>query len=194
VSELRSVCVFAGSRSGARPEYVEAARALGDVLGSRGVRVVFGGGSIGLMGECADAALASGGEVVGVIPAELVRREVAHQGVTKMHVVETMHERKALMEELSGGVIALPGGLGTFDELFEILTWGQLGIHEKPCGLVNVCGYFDALLTLVDRAVEEGFVAADHREMLIAAPDAATLLERMNAYRPPAVERWSPRR
>lgn len=188
----KSICVFAGSRPGARPAYAEAARALGTALGTQGIRVVFGGGSVGLMGECADAALAAGGEVVGVIPHELVRREVAHQGLTAMHAVDTMHERKALMEDLSDAVIALPGGLGTFDELFEILTWGQLGIHAKACGLLNVDGYFDALNALVDHAVAEGFVAGTHRGLLMseATPDA--LLDRMAGYEHPPVERWSP--
>lgn len=174
---MRRVCVFAGSSLGARPVYVEAARELGRLLAERGLGVVYGGGSVGLMGALADAALGAGGEVIGVLPRGLFRREVAHVGLTAMHEVGSMHERKALMARLADGFIALPGGLGTFDELFEIVTWAQIGLHSKPIGLVDIDGYFEPVLALVNHAVREGFVPAGNSDLLLHAPTPAHLLE-----------------
>jgi len=187
---MQSVCVFAGSKTGGRPAYRNAARELGRAAAARGHTLVYGGGSVGLMGVIADAVLEEGGRIIGVIPEELQRREVAHAGLTELKVVRTMHERKALMASLSDAVIALPGGLGTLDELFEMLTWAQLGIHTKPCGLLNVAGYFDALLAYMDHTVSEGFIAAEHRSLLLVDDDAGRLLERMAEYRTPPVEPW----
>ena len=187
---MQSVCVFAGSKTGASPAYRDAACELGRAVAARGYTLVYGGGSIGLMGVIADAVLADGGRIIGVIPDELARREVAHAGLTELKVVRTMHERKALMASLSDAVIALPGGLGTLDELFEMLTWAQLGIHTKPCGLLNVAGYFDALLTYLDHTVTEGFIAAGHRSLLLVDDDAGRLLERMADYRMPPAQPW----
>ncbi len=174
---LARIAVFCGSSSGTRPEYVEAAHGLGAALARRKIGLVYGGGSIGLMGELADAALASGGEVIGVIPQAMLDRELAHKGLTELRVVKSMHERKALMEELSGGFIAMPGGFGTFDELFEIVTWLQLGLHRKPVGLLDAAGYFDPLLEMVRKAVHEGFVRDAHARALHTSSDPEALLE-----------------
>ena len=163
---------------------------LGRWLAQEKLSLVYGGGRVGLMGSIADAVLEEGGEVIGVIPESLVRREVAHTGLTDLRVVQTMHERKALMAELSDAFIALPGGFGTLDEFCEILTWAQLGLHKKPCGLLNVEGYFDPLLALFDRAVDDGFLHSKHRSMLITADDPERLLEEMVKYRAPEVEKW----
>jgi uncharacterized protein (TIGR00730 family) len=173
---VRRICVFCGASPGDEPLFAEAAARLGRELASRSIGVVTGGGRVGLMGAVADAALAAGGEVIGVIPRALVEREIAHHGLTRLHVVETLHERKALMHELSDAFIALPGGFGTLDELAEAVTWAQLGIHGKPIGLLNVAGYFDALLTFVGTAVEHGFVTVPHRELVIARGDVDGLL------------------
>jgi hypothetical protein len=163
------------------------------VLAERKLALVYGGGRVGLMGSIADAVLEQGGEVIGVIPESLVRREVAHTGLSDLRVVQTMHERKALMAELADAFIALPGGFGTLDEFCEILTWAQLGLHGKPCGLLNVEGYFDPLLALFDRAVEDGFLHPKHRSMLITANDPEMLFEEMSRYRAPQVEKGLPR-
>lgn len=187
---IERVCVFCGSNPGARPVYAEAARALGRTLAERGMGLVYGGARVGLMGAVADTVLAAGGEAIGVIPHALVAREVAHTGLTELHVVNSMHERKALMADLAGAFIALPGGYGTLDELCEILTWSQLGLHPKPVGLLNVEGYFDPLLALFDRAVEEGFLPAPHRGLALADTDAARLLDRFAAYDPPSTGKW----
>ena len=152
--------------------------------------LVYGGARVGLMGVLADAALKAGGEVIGVIPRALVAREVAHAGLTELHVVESMHERKALMADLSDGFIALPGGWGTLDELFEILTWAQLGLHQKPCGLLNVQGYFDPLLSFVDHSIDEGFVRPEYRRLFAVADAAAPLLDLLSRQTPPTVEKW----
>lgn len=184
------ICVFCGSNSGSRAAYTKAAEELGCLLARRKLALVFGGGRVGLMGSIADAVLKEGGEVIGVIPESLVRREVAHTGLSDLRVVQTMHERKALMAELADGFIALPGGFGTLDEFCEILTWAQLGLHGKPCGLLNVEGYFDPLLALFDRAAEDRFLHPKHRSMLIIADDPEMLLERMSGYRAPEVEKW----
>jgi len=184
------ICVFAGSSTGARPEYLDAARELGSTLVSRGIGVVYGGAKVGLMGALADAALAGGGHVTGVIPSALVAKEIAHQGLSDLRIVSSMHERKATMAELSDGFIALPGGVGTLEELFEVITWGQLGLHRKPCGLLNVCRYYDPLLAFLDHSVAEGFVRQAHAAMLQASPSIDELLDRMAAYEPPTVPKW----
>jgi len=172
---LHSVCVFCGSSSGNRPQYAEMAAQFGRLLGQRRIRLVYGGGNVGLMGVLADAALAAGGEVIGVIPQMLVDRELAHRG-TDLRIVTSMHQRKALMAELSGAFVALPGGLGTYEELYEVLTWAQLSIHHKPVGCLNVLGYFDPLARLLDHAVTEGFLLAEQRRLFISTGDAEELL------------------
>ena len=177
----RSICVYCGSRTGARPAYVAAARALGDAIARRGLRLVYGGGRVGMMGVLADAVLANGGEVVGVIPERLMATEVAHRGTTELLVTRTMHERKALMAQRSDAFVALPGGLGTCEELFETWTWRQLGYHEKRLGLLEVDGYFAGLLQWLQHAVDEDFVASPHRDMLVVAADPDELLDRLLA-------------
>ncbi len=188
MSTLKRICVFCGSSVGSRPQYAAAARELGRMLAERGLGVVFGGGKVGLMGVLADAALAAGGETIGVIPEALVAREIGHNGLTKLHVVRSMHQRKTLMADLADAFIALPGGYGTFEEFFESVTWTQLGIHTKPCGLLNVDGYYDALLALLDRAVADGFIQEKNRRLVIDAPDVPTLVQRLEAFRPAAAE------
>jgi uncharacterized protein (TIGR00730 family) len=183
--DIRSLCVFCGSSVGNRPEYAAAAAEVGRLLGQRGIRLVYGAGNVGLMGILADAALVAGGEVIGVIPQMLVDRELAHRGITELRIVGTMHERKALMAELSDAFLALPGGLGTFEELCEALTWSQLGIHAKPCGALNVGGYFDHLSQLLDHAKQEGYVPAANRDLLIVHDHAAELLDRLVQGLPP---------
>ena len=187
---MQHVCVYCGSNRGARPEYAAAATRLGRLLGERGIGLVYGGGNVGLMGVLADAALAAGAAVIGVIPQALVDREVAHQGLTEQRVVGSMHERKALMAELADAFIALPGGLGTLDELFEIWTWSQLGFHGKPCGLLDVAGYFQPLVAFLDRAVAEGFVRRQHRDTLHVEADPERLLALLGAYQAPLVGKW----
>lgn len=175
------VCVFCGSRSGERSIYADTAAALGTLLARRGFGLVYGGGNIGLMGIIADAALAAGGEVIGVIPQHLLEREVAHTGLTQLHVVDSMHTRKALMADIADVFVAAPGGFGTLDELCEILTWAQLGLHGKPCGLLNVAGYFDPLLAMFDQATREGFLSAQHRQLIISEHDTQYLIDRLVA-------------
>ena len=187
---MRRVCVFAGSSDGANTEYHQAARQLGHALVERRIGVVYGGACVGLMGVIADAALAAGGDVIGVIPSALVAKEIAHRGLTELRVVASMHERKALMADLSDGFIALPGGWGTLDELFEVLTWGQLGLHHKPCGLLNVHGYFDRLLSFLDHTVEQGFVKREYRSMIAVADSPGALLDMLASYRPPRLDKW----
>ncbi len=187
---MTRICVFTGSKVGSGAEYAAAAREMGALLAARGHPVVYGGAQVGLMGVLADAVLAGGGEIVGVIPGHLTASEIAHPALTELRVVDSMHERKMLMSELSDGVVALPGGFGTLDELFEALTWAQLGLHRKPCGLLNVAGYFDALLAFLDHAVERGFLAPQHRGLVLAEADGAALLDRMRAWAPPVVETW----
>jgi uncharacterized protein (TIGR00730 family) len=189
--KLKRICVFCGSSVGARPAYREAAQRLGELLAERGIGVVFGGGGIGLMGAVADAALAKGGEVIGVIPESLVRREIGHRGVTKLHVVETMHQRKALMADLSDAFIALPGGYGTLEEFCEAITWSQLGIQRKPCGLLNIEGYWDGLLAFLDHAVDEQFVRPENSELVLVARSPESMLGRLLEWTPPAhIEKW----
>lgn len=187
---MQALCVYCGSNPGFRDVYIEAAEALGRLLARRGIGVVYGGAGKGLMGRLADAALAAGGEVQGVIPHALMRKEIAHPGLTQLHVVSTMHERKALMAQLSDGFVALPGGFGTLEEIIEIVTWAQLRFHEKPCGLLNVEGYFDHLVAYLAHAEQEGFLKPEHRRMLLVAREPDELLERFGRYLAPTVEKW----
>lgn len=187
---MNRISVFCGARSGSSPIYEAAARRTGELLAHERIGVVYGGGQVGLMGALADAALAAGGEVIGVIPEALVARELAHQGLTELRVVASMHERKALMAELSDGFMALPGGYGTSEEFCEVLTWAQLGLHRKPCGLLNVQGYYNPLLALFDHAVAEEFVSPAHRALVLQEEDPERLLARMRDYRPPVVDQW----
>src|SRR5438270_8789534 len=181
---MKRLCVFCGSSSGRPSLYGEAARELGRALAARGLGLVYGAGHVGLMGVIADAALAAGAPVIGVIPRAMVEKELAHAGLTGLHIVDTMHQRKALMAELSDAFAALPGVLGTADELFEILTWAQLGLHSKPIGILNVGGYFDPLLMWLDRAVKEGFLKATHRRLLREASGPEALLDMLQSYQP----------
>jgi uncharacterized protein (TIGR00730 family) len=186
---MTRLCVFCGSAPGGGPVFREAARALATELLGRRITLVYGGGSTGLMGVLADAVLAGGGEVIGVIPRGLVRPELAHTGLSRLHVVESMHERKALMASLAEGFVALPGGLGTLEETLEALTWAQLGIHRKPVGLVNVAGYWDDLLRLLGHAVREGFVRPEYAGLLVAEPTPSRLLDQLAAWSPPVAPR-----
>ena len=189
---LRRVCVFCGSNFGVEPAYREVAEALGTLLAARGIGLVYGGGNVGLMGAIAEAALAGGGEVIGVIPRSLLEREVAHLGLSELLVVETMHERKHLLYDMADAVVAMPGGMGTLDELFEALTWNQLDIHFKPAGLLNVGGYWDPLVALLDQMVEQRFVRDAHRRLLRQATSGEELLEKLERAhadeRPPWVK------
>jgi uncharacterized protein (TIGR00730 family) len=189
---MKSICVFCGSSDTIHADYLNAARQLGRTLAERGIRLIYGGGKTGLMGAAADGVLEAGGEVIGIIIPTMNTVALAHIGLTQMDVVEGMHARKARMHELADGYIALPGGLGTFDELFETLTWGQTGAHEKPVGLLNVKNYYAPLLAAIDHAVQEGFVFEEHRDALFCESDADTLLDKMERYEHPraAVKRW----
>ncbi len=186
---MRRMCVFCGSSPGARPEYLQAAREFGHALTRRGIGLVYGGARVGLMGEIARAVMADGGEVIGVIPRDLVERRVAFTDLADLRVVESMHERKALMVELSDAFVALPGGLGTIEELFEILTWAQLGIHQKPSGLLNVCHYFNGLMTFMDDVMNQQFMEPEHRSMILVDEDPEALLDKFAVYRPPQVDK-----
>jgi uncharacterized protein (TIGR00730 family) len=187
---MRSVCVFCGSSAGRSGVYAKAARAVGRAVAVDGLRLIYGGAMVGLMGELADAALAAGGEVVGVIPVALVEREIAHAGLTEIHHVKSMHERKAMMADLADAFLALPGGVGTLEELFEIWTWAQLGHHRKPVGLLNVEGYFDPLLAFLDQQCREGFMRREHRDMLVVDDDPQRVLARFEVYEAPSVVKW----
>jgi hypothetical protein len=182
---VKRVCVFCGSSPGRQAAYADTARGLGVELVRRGLGLVYGGGSVGLMGVVADAVLAAGGEAIGVLPRGLARKEFAHSGLTELHLVGSMHERKALMASLSDGFVALPGGLGTLEEVFEVLTWSQLGIHRKPIGLVDVQGYWSGLLTLLRHAVEEGFIRPEYAGLLLVDSTPTALLDRFLSWRPP---------
>jgi len=189
--ELGRVCVFCGSSAGARPAYLAQAESVGRLLASEGIGLVYGGGRVGLMGAVANAALGANGAVIGVIPEALVAAEVAHGGLADLRVVHSMHERKKVMADLADAFVALPGGFGTFDELFEIVTWAQLGFHAKPIGLLNVDGYFNPLLELVHHAVAEGFISTHHARLLYVEEDPVALLARLRAHRPgPRVRKW----
>ena len=187
---MKRICVFCGSSPGADPAYAEAAADLGRLLAGRGLTLVYGGGHVGLMGVLADAALAAGGRVTGVIPEALAAKELAHGGLTDLVVVGSMHERKALMSELSDAFIALPGGIGTLEEWFEVWTWSQLGFQPKPCGMLNVAGYYDHLLAFLDHMTEERFLSPPHRSMAIVEDRADRLLDRLASYQPPRAEKW----
>lgn len=187
---LRAVCVYCGSSPGARPEYAAAARDLGRLLAGEGIGLVYGGGNVGLMGIVADAALAAGGEVVGVIPRHLANLELAHRGVTVLHEVATMHERKARMADLSDGFIALPGGIGTLEEIFEVCTWTQLGLHPKPCGFLNVAGFYNPVVNLLETMVTERFLRPEHREAILVSSSAIDLLERLRTFEPTTQGKW----
>ena len=187
---IRRICVFCGSSVGSDPAYVEAARTLGQLFAREGIALVYGGGSVGLMGELADAVLAAGGEAIGVIPHALWAREVGHRGLTDLRIVDTMHERKAMMADLSDAFIALPGGLGTLEEIFEVWTWAQLGLHEKPLGFLDVNGFYAPLMEFLDRAVRARFVKEAHRAVAMVARDPEALLRRFENWEPPKVEKW----
>ncbi|HQR29609.1 MAG TPA: TIGR00730 family Rossman fold protein [Anaeromyxobacteraceae bacterium] len=187
---MKDVCVFCGSSNGQRPAYARAARRFGSALAAHGLGLVYGGGHIGLMGVVADAALAGGSRVVGVIPRSLARREIAHHGLTRLEVVPSMHARKARMAALSDAFVALPGGIGTFEELFEILTWGYLGIHAKPIGLLDVSGYYRPLVRLLDHAVEEGFLRPAHRKLVVVDRNPERLIARLGRHHVPPATRW----
>lgn len=188
---MRRVCVFSGSNAGSQRAYGTAAWELGDELVARGFGLVYGGGGVGLMKTVADTVLAAGGEAIGVIPRHLVDREVAHSGLTELHVVDSMHERKARMSDLADGFVALPGGYGTLEEFAEVLTWSQLGLQVKPCGLLDVAGFFQPLLRFVEHAVAEGFVVPEHRKLILLRQSPRELLPAMDKWEPPSVEKWA---
>jgi len=187
---MKKICVYCGSSPGRNPAYQAAARELGKALVARGLGLVYGGASVGVMGSVADAVLEAGGEAIGVIPEALAVKEVAHPSLTEQHVVGSMHERKALMADLSDGFVALPGGWGTFEEIFEMLTWAQLGFHAKPCGLLNVAGYYDHLHAFLDKAITEQFVKSEYGPMVIVESEPTALLDRYAAYQAPQVRKW----
>jgi uncharacterized protein (TIGR00730 family) len=191
LAAIRRICVFCGSRPGKRASYLEGARGLGDAIARRGLELVYGGASVGLMGALADAALAQGGKVIGVIPQRIADKEIAHRGLTELRVVDSMHTRKATMEQLSDGFIAMPGGFGTFEEVFEIITWMQLGIHQKPVGLLDVDGYYAPLRELIRHGVEEGFIPETHASAIHADPSPDALVEKLlSSAPPPAQPKW----
>jgi len=187
---MKRICVFCGSSPGSRPEYRAAAEELGAELARRNVGLVYGGTSVGLMGVLAEAVLKAGGEAVGVIPERLMKREVGHKGLTKLHVVRSMHERKALMADLSDAFVAMPGGYGTLEEFCEVVTWSQLGLHAKPCGVLNVLGYYTPLLAMFDHAVQERFLKVENRRLVLARESASELLQALEEWRPVRVEKW----
>jgi uncharacterized protein (TIGR00730 family) len=187
---MERLCVFSGSSPGAHPGYVQAADELGRELAAAGVGLVYGGASVGLMGAIADAVLDAGGEAIGVIPQALVDREIAHRGLSELRIVSSMHERKALMAALADGFVALPGGMGTLEELFEVFTWTQLGLQSKPLGLFDVRGYFERLVAFLDHVVAERFMTAEHRRLLVVEGDAGALLEALRRWRPPVRPKW----
>ncbi|NML64687.1 TIGR00730 family Rossman fold protein [Hymenobacter sp. RP-2-7] len=187
---MKSVAIYCGSSGGNQPLYAQQAQAMGQELARRGLTLVYGGGRVGLMGAVADAALGAGGRVVGVIPKFLADKELAHTGCTELHVVDTMHQRKLLMADLAEGFVAMPGGFGTLEELFEVLTWGQLGLHGKPVGLLNVAGFYDPLLALLDHMVGQALLRDENRQQLLQSASVPALLDAMAAYRPARLEKW----
>jgi hypothetical protein len=187
---MRRICVFCGSSPGSRPEYGDAAEEMGSELARRNIGLVYGGGNVGLMGTIADAVLKAGGEAQGVIPEHLMAREIGHRGLTKLHVVRSMHERKALMADLCDAFIALPGGFGTLEEFCEVVTWTQLGLHAKPCGILNILGYYSPLLAMFDHAVEERFLKPENRALVMARESPADLLQALEDWSPLHVEKW----
>ncbi|MFT4537996.1 MAG: hypothetical protein ACI841_002391 [Planctomycetota bacterium] len=192
MSDLKRICVYCGSAPGSRPEYIESARAVGRVLAKRGIGVVYGGARVGTMGAVAEGALDEGGEVIGIIPHGLVAMEVAHEGLSELHAVHSMHERKALMETMSDGFITLPGGYGTHDETFEVLVWLQLGIHRKPVGLLNTLEYYDSLLRYLDHTVQEGFLKQENRDLIQVEREPEALVDRMLGWAAPEIPLWTP--
>ena len=186
---MKRICINCGSNSGARPEYMETAIKLGRLISNKGIELVYGGAEVGLMGAVASAAMKNGGKVIGVIP-ESFADKVAADNLSELHIVPTMHERKKLMFELSDGFIALPGGMGTIEEVFEILTWAQLGLHQKPCGMINICGYFDRLLEFLDYSVDQLFIKRRHREMVLVSDGPEGLLAQFEKYKAPILEKW----
>ena len=190
MAAMTSLCVYCGSSSGRLEDYAAAARALAGAMVERGIRLVYGGASVGIMGAVADEVLRLGGEAVGVIPESLMRKELAHAALSELHVTPSMHARKTLMAELADGFVALPGGIGTFEEIFEVWTWAQLGFHRKPCGLLNVAGYYDGLVAFLDHAAGEQFVRAEHRQMLVVESTPEALLDGFASYTPPALPKW----
>ena len=186
--------MFCGSSPGGRPEYVQAAKDLGRVLVSKNLGLVYGGAGVGMMGEIADTVLREGGEVIGVIPRFFVDKGVVHERLSDLRIVGSMHERKGLMAELADGFIALPGGLGTFEEFFEVVTWAQLGMHQKPCGLLNVCQYYQRLMDFLDHAVSERLVRMEHRSMILVDESPEALLKKFETYQPPVVDKWLDKR
>ncbi|MEX1222205.1 MAG: TIGR00730 family Rossman fold protein [Idiomarina sp.] len=187
---MKSVCVYCGSNPGRQPAYLAAADTLAQALVERNLQLVYGGAKLGIMGALADRVLALGGQVIGVIPEDLVNKEIAHTGLTKLHVTKSMHERKTMMVELADAFVAMPGGVGTLEELFEVWTWAQLGLHEKPCGLFNVAGYFDSLSEFLAHTVAEEFVKAPHLDMLFVEANATLLLDGFASYQPPEISKW----
>lgn len=187
---MRRVCVFCGSSVGNQPAYREAAEAMGAVLAHRGIGLVYGGGNVGLMGVIADAVMARGGQAIGVIPQSLADREIAATGITELRVVDSMHTRKAMMADLSDAFIAMPGGVGTFEEFFEVVTWTQLGLHRKPCGLLNANGFYTPLAAFIDQATNEGFIRLEHRAAIILDSDPARLLDKLATIELPKVPKW----
>lgn len=187
---MKRICVFCGSNSGANPVYLETAEKVGKFLARENIELVYGGGRVGLMGKIADTVLANGGRVIGVIPKDLANVEIAHQGLTELHLVDSMHERKALMADFSDGFIALPGGFGTFEEFCEIITWAQLGIHRKPCGLLNADGFYDHLIALFDYSNWQKFIRDEHRRLVLVESEIEKLFVLMKEYEPPVLEKW----
>jgi len=187
---MKRICVFCGSNSGIDPIYLATAEKVGKFLADNGIELVFGGGRVGLMGKIADTVMENGGKVIGIIPQALSEREVAHQGLTELHVVGSMHERKAMMADLADGFIALPGGVGTFEEFCEIVTWAQLGIHKKPCALMNVGGFYDSFIAMFDHSMNQGFIRPQHRALVLVESEIDKLYKAMLEYRPPIVEKW----
>ena len=187
---MKTLCIYCGASAGLNPIYMQAATALGKAMLKRDLRLVYGGASVGLMGQIAETVLAGGGEVIGVMPQALIDKEVSHPGLTKLHVVSSMHERKALMAELSDGFLAMPGGYGTLEELFEALTWAQLGYHDKPCALLNINGYYDGLIAFMRHATDEAFVKPIHRDMLLTSEHIDELLDSLENYTAPQVTKW----
>lgn len=188
---MKRICVFAGSGQGARQEYTAVAKCLAKELVIRGFDIVYGGGNVGLMGVLADSAIEEGGDVIGVMPGPLIERGVAHRRLTELRVASSMHDRKAQMAQLADGFAVLPGGLGTIEEFFEILTWAQLGIHSKPVGLINVCGYYDKLIDFLDQGVQEGFLSEQNRRLVLLESRPEGLLDRFEEYNPPDIKKWN---
>jgi uncharacterized protein (TIGR00730 family) len=188
---MKAICIYCGSSLGTKPRYADLARATGASLARRGIALVYGGAAVGLMGAVADGALAAGGRVIGVMPHALVEKEIAHKNLTELRVVGSMHERKAMLIDLSDAMIALPGGFGTYDELCEAVTWAQLGYHNKPCGILNANGYYDGLIALMDHAIAEGFVRAAHRDILVIDDDVERLLDRIAVHQVPRAVKWT---